>query len=347
MHEKVNRHKLQFGLVTPQEDRSCEQLLSAAREAEKLGFDSVWVYDHLFMSPKKVYPECWVILSAIAVETQRIRMGPLVLNNLLRHPSLVAKMGATLDQISHGRFSLGIGAGWYKEECEAYGIRFPSFTERTARLREAVEIIMKLWKSRGRSISYSGKYYKIKEARCLPPPYSKPHPLIFIGGKSNDALRIVTRHTLGFNVDQDWGVSLAEMQRVMNTLNYLCQLEGTDPEKVYKSMCVRLIVGFEESDIKKQLIAWNKEIASRQSLIKRIVKKSLPVVRSLLGGKNLKLVPPTSQIIGSPEECISQLLEYYELGVTDFYIKVYDFMDFEFLKFVVDKIIKPMKAMKG
>ncbi|MEM3695964.1 MAG: LLM class flavin-dependent oxidoreductase [Candidatus Bathyarchaeia archaeon] len=328
----------------PQEDRFGEEILSAAREAEKLGFDSVWVYDHLFMSHKKPYLECWMLLSAIAVETQRVKMGPLVLNNLLRNPSLVAKMGATLDQISHGRFELGIGAGWYREECEAYGVRFPSFTERVTRLAESVEIIMKLWKSRGRAVSYSGRYYKIKDARCLPPPYAKPNPPIFVGGRSNEILRIVAKHKLGLNVDQDWGVGFADMQRILTTLNYLCRLEGTDPKKIRKSMCVRLIVGNEENDIKKQLAAWNKEINSRQSFVKRIAKKSLQATRSLLSGKNVKLVPPTSQIIGSPEDCVSQLLEYYKLGITNFYIKLYDFTDMALLKLVADKIIKPMKG---
>ncbi|MEM3551162.1 MAG: LLM class flavin-dependent oxidoreductase [Candidatus Bathyarchaeia archaeon] len=344
MNEKINRRNLHFGLVLPQEGKSCEEILSAACEAEKLGFDSVWVYDHLFMNRTKSYPECWVILSTIAAETKRVKMGPLVLNNLLRNPSLVAKMGATLDQVSHGRFELGIGAGWYREECEAYGINFPSFTERLMRLENSVEIIMKLWESNGKPVSFRSRYYKITDAVCLPPPYCKPHPPIFLGGKSNYALRIVARNTLGLNVDQDWGIGLAEMQRILTALNYLCQQEGTDSKRVRKSLCVRLFTGFEESDIMNQLNQWNKEISSGQTFARKLIKRSLLLVRSLLGSKNFEFIPPTSQIIGFPESCVSQLLEYYKLGITNFYIKVYDFTDVELLKIIADKIIKPIKG---
>jgi alkanesulfonate monooxygenase SsuD/methylene tetrahydromethanopterin reductase-like flavin-dependent oxidoreductase (luciferase family) len=342
MYGKISRANLQFGLVVPQEGLSWEQILSTAREAEKLGFDSVWVYDHLFMSGKKSYLECWITLSAIAVETQRIKMGPLVLNNLLRSPSLVAKMGASLDQISRGRFELGMGAGWYKAECEAYGVRFPSFTERVARLADAVETIMKLWESHGGSVSHSGKYYKIREAKCLPPPYSKPYPPIFLGGKSNDVLRIVAKHTLGLNIDQDWGVGLAGLQRILTTLKYFCQLEGTDPERVRKSLCVRLLVGSEESEIEKQLTDGVKSLLP-DSRIERVLKRSLHLIRSLLGGEHLKFIPPTSQVIGLPEDCASQLLEYCESGIANFYIKLCDPTDVELLKLVANKIIKPMK----
>jgi alkanesulfonate monooxygenase SsuD/methylene tetrahydromethanopterin reductase-like flavin-dependent oxidoreductase (luciferase family) len=344
MYEKTNQANLQFGLVTPQEGRSIEEILSAAHEAEKLGFDYVWVYDHLFMSRKKLYPECWVTLSAISGKTQRVKIGPLVLNNLLRYPSLVAKMGATLDQLSCGRFELGIGAGWYREECEAYGIRFPSFTERIARLAESVEIIVKLWKSRGKPVSFQGKYYKIKEARCLPPPYSKPCPPIFLGGRSNAVLQIAAKHALGINIDQDWGIGLAETQKVLTILDYLCQQEGIDPKKVRKSLCVRLFVGHEKSEIEKQLNKWKKEAVIKRSLTRKLLKKSLNMIRALSVSKNLKFVPSTSQIIGSPEDCISQLLEYYKLGINNFYIKLYDFTDFELLKLIADEIIKPMKG---
>ncbi|MGQ9641961.1 MAG: LLM class flavin-dependent oxidoreductase [Candidatus Bathycorpusculaceae bacterium] len=328
----------------PQEGRSCEEILSAAREAEKLGFDSVWVYDHLFMSRANPYPECWTLLSALAIETQRVKIGPLVLNNLLRQPSLVAKMGTTLDQLSRGRFELGIGAGWYQEECELYGIVFPPFTERMRRLAESVEIILKLWKSMGKPVSFQGKYYKLKDAICLPPPYRKPHPPIFLGGKSTDTLRIVAKHALGLNVDQDWGIGLAEIKKILDVLNYLCHQEGTDPKRVSKSMCVRLFTGFEEDNIKKQLIEWSKEITFGQSLTRKLMRETLHVVRSILHVESLKYVPPTSQIIGSPKDCISQLLEYYELGVNSFYIKLYDFTDFDLLSLVANDIIRPLKG---
>lgn len=332
-----------FGLVLSQEGYSIDEILSAAQEAEKLGFDSVWVYDHLFMSGTKNYLECFILLSAISLKTQRVKLGPLVLNNLLRHPSLVAKMGATLDQLSHGRFELGIGAGWYRRECETYGIEFPVFTERVARLAESIEIILRLWKSHGESISFQGKYYKIKDAKCLPPPYSKPFPPVFLGGRSNPILQLVVKNMLGLNIDQDWGIGPAEAQRILNVLSYYCQQMGKDLKKIRKSICLRLFVGHKESEVERQIEKWKKNISQDQSFSKRLIKGSVRMIRALSKYKSIKFIPPTSQIIGFPEDCITQISDYRNLGFIDFYIKLYDFTDFELLKIVAEEIIKPIK----
>jgi alkanesulfonate monooxygenase SsuD/methylene tetrahydromethanopterin reductase-like flavin-dependent oxidoreductase (luciferase family) len=138
--------KILFGANVPQIGSDYEAMKRTVLECERYGFDFVWIADHLQdVSPSKPYFEGWTTLSVLAAETDRIRLCTVLMNNLFRHPSLVAKMSATLDVISGGRLNFGIGAGWYSEECASYGIPFPRPLERIQRLEEAIEIIKGLW----------------------------------------------------------------------------------------------------------------------------------------------------------------------------------------------------------
>ncbi|MCS7123167.1 MAG: LLM class flavin-dependent oxidoreductase [Candidatus Aenigmarchaeota archaeon] len=340
----MKKKNIQFGLVIPQElGYSVDYIVKAACEAERLGFDSVWIYDHFFMDPKKQYPECFVTLTAIACNTKKITFGPLVLNNLFRHPSLVAKIGATLDQISKGRFRLGIGAGWYYDECKAFGINFPSFKERIEMLAESVEVIMKLWNSRGKRVSYSGKYYKINEAVCLPPTYQVPNPPCFVGGKSIPLLQIVAKNSIGINIDQDWGIGLGEAQKILSSLQYLCHQQGTNFDKIDKSLCIRIFVGCE-----KEVEEQKKKLAKSQVIdyYTKTILESIRFIRSFSLPEELKVTSSTSQVVGSPEDCRKQIEDYINLGFTEFYFKVYDYTDFELLELISKEIVKPMKRDK-
>ncbi len=332
--------ELQFGLVTPQEGKTCEQILSSARLVEELGFDSVHLYDHLYMSSGAPYPECWTMLSAIAAGTSRIKFGPLVLNNLFRHPALVAKMGAALDQISQGRLKLGIGAGWNKDECVAYGIEFPEYKQRVAMLAEAIEIIQKLWKARGQPVSFQGKYYAVKEAVCMPPPHSEPTPPIFVGGASNEILRVVAKYSIGLNVDQDWNVGLARLQRTFTALDQTCQLEGTDPKNKPRSLCVRLFVGASEEEAAAQQAKFM--TASTPATLRVYLHRAMEKARKSTRTHG-PIIRGQTAVLGTPEDCVSQLREYHALGVTEFLFKVYDFTDSDLLKVVADQIVKPMR----
>ncbi len=125
-----------------------ERALALAELAEELGYDSVWVYDHVhnvpFPSGESVF-ECWTSLAAISQRTQRVRLGQMVGCASYRNPALLAKITSTLDVISGGRLDWGIGAGWYSQEYEAYGYPFPSNAERIRGLGETVEIVRALW----------------------------------------------------------------------------------------------------------------------------------------------------------------------------------------------------------
>jgi len=170
---------IRFGIQTPQEGATYETLATHWREADALGFDSIWLNDHFYpvVRPRtEPQLEGWTVLAALARETSRIRIGILVTCNSYRSPALVAKMAATVDVLSRGRLVHGIGSGWYQSEYEGYGYEFPPVGVRLAQLDEALRVQKLLWSEE--RASFSGKYYRLGEAGCLPKPVQRPHPPI-------------------------------------------------------------------------------------------------------------------------------------------------------------------------
>jgi probable F420-dependent oxidoreductase len=166
-----------------------------AERAEALGFDSVAISDH-FMNAFSGAPgpilECYMTLSALAAVTRKLRLAPLVTGMSYRNPALLAKMIATLDHISGGRFIAGIGAGWMRQEYEAFGYPYPSNAERIAQLAEAIEVLMAMWTQE--EPVFAGRYFSIDKAYCFPKPVQKPHPPIMIGGSGGKLLEVAARY---------------------------------------------------------------------------------------------------------------------------------------------------------
>src|ERR671919_2116213 len=194
---------MRLGLALPHYDTSYagrtvswSAVRDAALLAERAGFDSVWVSDHLFLDWGKyggpAEPqgalECWTTLAGIAGVTDRVRLGSLTLCNDLRNPGLVAKMAATLDLLSGGRVDLGMGAGWYEPEYEAAGIEFSRAGTRIRRLGEAVEIVTRLLS--GDEVTFVGEHYTTSEAVCRPRPVQQPRPPVWVCGKGDLLLRM-------------------------------------------------------------------------------------------------------------------------------------------------------------
>jgi len=178
-------------------------VLDLAMTAEKLGYHSVWVPDHLFLPEDRILAyaswgdtskldmlEAWTLLSSLAAKTQKVKVGTCVTPIPLRHPGILAKMAATIDMVSHGRLILGVGLGWCKEEFEAYGISWDRFSIRHKKMTEGIKVIKKLWTEDG-PVTHRGKHYKLKEAPFWPKPLQKPHPPIWIGGASKAVLESV------------------------------------------------------------------------------------------------------------------------------------------------------------
>jgi len=193
--------KVRFGIQTPNQNTTWDDLLATWKEAEALGFDSAWVFDHfipIFGNQEGPCLEGWTALAALAAETSRMRLGVLVTGNTYRNPALLAKMATTVDHVSHGRLVLGIGAGWFERDHTAYGFPYGTPRERARKLAEALQVITKLWSED--HPSFAGKYYTLEKAPFAPPNVQRPHPPIVIGGQGEKwIIPLVARYGDGWN----------------------------------------------------------------------------------------------------------------------------------------------------
>ncbi len=225
---------VKFGCQLPQDIDDFDRVLEVARECERLGYDSVWVYDHLspYWSASGRALECWTTLSAVAAGTRSVKVGTLVSNVLLRSPSLLAKMSATVDNISGGRLIVGLGTSdrMSREELSSHGYRFSKLAERVERLRETVLILKAMWTES--QATFQGKYFKISAALNAPKPKQQPHPPIWIGGKHIGILDVAAELADGWNY---WGLSSDLVQNRSDYLSAKCAQYGRKPENIVKS----------------------------------------------------------------------------------------------------------------
>ncbi len=225
---------VKFGCQLPQDVDDFDHVIQVARECERLGYDSVWVYDHLspYWSPSGRALECWTTLSAVAARTGNVKVGSLVTNVGFRNPGLLAKMSSTIDNISGGRLILGLGTGdrMSRQELSSYGYGFPSLTERIERLRETVQILKAMWTQD--ETTFHGKHFKTSHAVNLPKPKQRPHPPIWIGGKHLRILDVVAELADGWNY---WGLSSEMVQNRRDYLSAKCAKYGRKPEDILKS----------------------------------------------------------------------------------------------------------------
>jgi alkanesulfonate monooxygenase SsuD/methylene tetrahydromethanopterin reductase-like flavin-dependent oxidoreductase (luciferase family) len=223
-----------FGCQLPQHIANPDRIIETAEECEKLGYDSVWTYDHL--SPYWLHSgralECWTLLSAVAARTSRIRIGSLVTNVNLRNPALLAKMTSTVDAISDGRLIVGLGTGdaMSMSEMRAYGYPFPSLSERVGRLRETILILKGMWT--GQEVSLKGGTVQVSNAVSIPKPKQIPRPAIWVGGKHRMVLDVTAELADGWNY---WGLNRGKLQELRSYLLKKCAELGRNPDEITKS----------------------------------------------------------------------------------------------------------------
>lgn len=202
------------------------ELREIARAAEDGGLDSIWVYDHLLFrfagQPTTGIHEAWSMLAALAADTERAELGTLVMAVPFRNPAVLAKMAATVDEISGGRLILGIGAGWHEPEFDAFGI---PFDHRVSRFEEALEIIVPLLRT-GHA-DFSGRYHAAHEAVLLPRGPRPEGPPILIAAKGPRMLRLAARHADAWNAA--WFGDVSESRQRVGELRQALSDEGRDP----------------------------------------------------------------------------------------------------------------------
>lgn len=235
---------MQFGAQVGVYRNTWDEISAVAQTLDAGGWSSIWFADHYLPPPGRPEEEhlnaheAFTIASAVAGMTSRLRLGHLVLGNTYRNPALVAKMAATLDQISHGRFTLGIGAAWFEREHAAYGWNFPSMQERQDRFEEACGLIRALFVSE-EPVDFSGEYYRLEHAPLAPRSYQAPHIPILVGGTGEKrTLRTLAMFGDVFNLD-GWagGPMTAEYFRhKTSVLDGHCADVGREPSDIRRTV---------------------------------------------------------------------------------------------------------------
>jgi F420-dependent oxidoreductase-like protein len=293
-----------------------DRLREVVLECERLGYDSIWLDDHLMF---RTYPilECWTTLAALSTLTSKIRLGTMVLCNSFRNPALLAKMAATLDEISNGRLELGIGAGVQKEENIAYGMQFLEPPTRIGRLREAVEIVKKVWTEE--KASYNGKYYSINEAVCEPKPIQKPHPPITIGGGGEKlTLKVAAQHADRY----DWGYvpSLELYKHKLNVLESHCKAVNRNFSEIERSCWLggQIFIVPDRKKLEEKVMRWKPKNVSLKEFEKH-------------------------NFIATPDECKRKIQDYSSLGVTYFMLFFGGLPDMSGLRLFAEMVVKAKK----
>jgi len=252
---------MEIGLALPQYDFSVpgesplrwETLAGWAERAEELGFGSVWLSDHLFLDIARYGAppgaaacfEPLAALGALARRTTSVRLGTLTMCTPLRPATVLAKALATVDVLSNGRLTVGLGAGWYEAELEAAGLAMERPRARLARLAEALQVVKGMFG--GGPFSFDGRYERAAAARCQPRPVQRPHPPLWVGGRGDGLLRVVAGHADGWNTAWIWTTE-AWKERA-GVLDAECEAAGRDPASVTRSVGLYALAGENDADL--------------------------------------------------------------------------------------------------
>jgi len=233
---------LLVGLQLPEVERDVRwpELVAMARAAEEVGFDSIWVGDHLLYRgddrPERGPWDAWTTLSALAAETERVHLGPLVACAAFHPPGILARMAATIDEISGGRFVLGIGAGWNRAEFDAFGIEYD---RRASRFEEAFDVIRRLLD--GERVTAQGRFYRVEDAVLLPTP-ARRVPLM-VGSNGDRLLRAALPHVDAWNTwFEDYGNTPEGFAALNDRVSARARDVERDPAEVTRSACALVVL---------------------------------------------------------------------------------------------------------
>jgi F420-dependent oxidoreductase-like protein len=297
------------GIPDPQDKWA--MAVEIAELAERLGYDSLWVYDHFHNVPAPAHEavfECWTTLAAISQRTSRIRLGQMVGCASYRNPGLLAKITSNLDVMSGGRLDWGIGAGWYEHEYRAYGYEFLPARDRIRMLRETVEIVKLMWSEP--DAHYEGRHFTISGAQCDPKPLQRPHPPIWIGGGGEQlTLRVVARLADRSN----FGGKPHEFAHKCEVLKQHCLAVGRDYDEILKTWSPEVFIREDEREIEAggTRSFWGEPFESWRD----------------------------GNLVGTPEQVCEKIRVYQQLGVGGIVAWCSDYPDTETLQLLAEKVL--------
>jgi F420-dependent oxidoreductase-like protein len=288
--------RARFGVTLPQIKRSWEETRATADLADELGYDSLWVCDHLYGVPLPNLPifEAWSLLAAVAAITTRAQLGTLVTPPFFRNPAVLAKQIATIDRISNGRTIAGLGSGWFEAEFRAYGCAFPPLGERMRALEETVQILRSLWTEE--KTNFAGRHYAVKDAFCEPKPVRRP-PILIGGGGERVLMGIAARHA---DVWNNLAVFQPALGAKVEALRRRCDEVGRD---------------FSTLEISQQCVVVIEETTEAARV-------SLEKAKKIYGG-HLGSGLEEHGIWGAPDQVIERIERHRRLGCSLFVIEFF------------------------
>ena len=297
----------------PQQGASYDDLLAVAIRAERLGFGAFFRSDHyLVMGDGDGLPgptDAWITLAGLARDTSTIRLGTLVSSATFRLPGPMAISVAQVDQMSGGRVDFGLGAGWFTEEHEAYGIPFPDLGERFDRLEEQLEIITGMWATpEGDTYDSPGGHYPISNSPALPKPAQSPPPIVIGGGGPKRTPALAARFAAEFNtpfVSRDFFVEQTGRVRVA------CEAIDRDPDDLVYSAALIVCCGNDEAEVERRAAAIGRESAELRE----------------------------NGVAGTPAEVAAGLRAWREAGAERIYLQVMDLSDLDHLDLIANDVV--------
>ena len=282
------------------------ETLAAAREADALGFDSLWVADHLMLGEDDAIMEAWTTLAALAGATQQARLGIIHYCNTMRHAAMTAKMTATIDQISGGRLIHFLHPNARDTELGAYGLPLQPEENRVAQMVEAVEVTKALWTSEV-PVDHEGEYYTLRQARCRPAPRQKPHPPVWFGLTNKQGFAACAQHAQGWNA---MPVPLPQLKQQLAGLEAACRAAGRPMEEIELSYETQILLAQDRDGLRRQL----KEILSKGT------ERPSDDLSAFLNGDTDDVPANLADtfLVGTPDQVEVQIRHFVEMGFSHF-----------------------------
>jgi F420-dependent oxidoreductase-like protein len=295
---------MKFGVIVPQGWRmdlvgisdpveAYETMTTVAQTAEEVGYDSIWLFDHFHTVPVPTQEptfECWTSTAALARDTKRVRIGQMVTCNSYRNPALLAKIASTVDVLSHGRLDFGIGAGWYEQEYKAFGYAYPDAPTRLRHLREAVQVILKMWTED--EAYFEGKYYQVRGAINQPKGVQKPHiPMLIGGGGEKVTLKLVAQFGDACNIGN---LEPDATARKFEIIRQHCENVGRDYNDIHRTIMLNCAIAETDEKALERAQAAN-------------------FARNTGGAEHLR----TRALVGTPDAIRQRLAEYEQIGAQE------------------------------
>ncbi|WAZ24690.1 LLM class F420-dependent oxidoreductase [Streptomyces cinnabarinus] len=294
----------------PQQGATYDTLLTVAKATEDLGFDAFFRSDHYVkMGSVDGLPgptDAWITLAGLARETKRIRLGTLMTAGTFRLPGVLAIQVAQVDQMSGGRIELGLGAGWFEEEHQAYGIPFPK--ERVARLEEQLAIVTGLWATDpGKTFDFHGTYYDLTDSPALPKPVQSRIPVLIGGHGATRTPRLAGQYADEFNMPF---ASIQDSERQFGRVRAAAEAAGRGTDALTYSNALVVCVGKDDAEVARRAAAIGREVDELR----------------------------TNGLAGSPAEVVDKIGRYAEIGSRRVYLQLLDLSDLDHLELISSQV---------